>query len=682
MDNCPKKSGTLRYFPTCHRSVACRLSRAAGGVIRKKYYRKGGNSQMGKGKRSREKNAAEILNTVEAPKKKSSINVWTKVMLVAVALILVASLAITYISTSGILLRAPYALKSENFEINGAMMQYMFMAQYSAFTSNFSSYISYLGLNTSTSLRLQQCSSNYSYILKSAYGDDIYTEGTWFDFFWDLTRKQAKQTLVFCEAAKASGMELTTEEIANIDESIKALDDTATLYGFASTKAYIAAMYGKGINKNDIRETMLLTELSAKYYEAESERILGEIKDDQVNAFFAEHESDYLKADYYSFVFNVSKDAIDKDDTDEIKAEKQEKFEEEIKKAKEHAAAIAAMTDIEEIKDYMINYWMEDYYDSYLKTTQDELKKNDSKTGKPTITDDDIPTDDAVKQENKEKVFAAVKDAIENEKETEDLESMGDTAYDKVLTNLRDKLISQINKNLDSMLSETVSFSDTNDEVNWIFSEERKAGDTKVFNSDDETSDEEEDEDDEEVTSFKSTVYRIEKPRYLQKETVKEFGHILINDGNFEDESHEGHDHATDDEDAISEENDALAKKEAERLLEEFLKGEITKEAFEALAKDKTQDAGGVFYPDTIPGQMVEEMNDWLFAEDRKVNDTEVIKTEYGYHVTWLVEIGDELWFYESKNDYYAELLEKWTDEMEAKTAVTENTKIADKIDA
>ena len=631
---------------------------------------------MGKGKRSREKNAVDILNNTAVSKKKDSINVWTKVMLIAVVIILVASIAVTYVVSSGILLRAPKAVKSENFEINGAMMQYMFMTQYSAFTSNFNSYLSYMGLNSAKSLRLQQCSTNYKYLLTNAYGPDIYTDGTWFDFFWDLTLKQAKQTLVFCEAAKASGLELTDEEIGKIDESIKNLDATATLYGFPNTKGYLNAMYGKGITKKDIRKTMLLTELSAKYYEQEADKLLESITDEQVKAFFAEHESDYLKADYYSFVFNVSKEAIDKDDTDEIKAEKQKKFEEEIKKAKEHAEAIANMTDIEEIKDYMIDYWMNDYYDSYLTTTETELKKNDKTTGKPTIKDEDIPKDDAVKQANKDKVLAAVKDAIENEKEIKDLEAMGDTAYDKVLTSLRDKLISQINKNLDSMLSEKISYDDSTDQAKWIFAEDRKADDSKVFNGDD---DEKFKLD--EATSFKSTVYRMVKPRYLQKETVKEFGHILINEKNFKDESHEGHNHGTDDKDAISEETDALAKKEADRLLAEFLKGEIKKEAFEALAKDKTQDSG-VFYPDTRPGQMVSEMDEWLFAEDRKVNDTAVIKTEYGYHVTWLVEIGEELWFVESKDDYYAEILEKWVDDMEAKTPLTVNDKIADKISA
>ena len=105
----------------------------------------------------------------------------------------------------------------------------------------------------------------------------------------------------------------------------------------------------------------------------------------------------------------------------------------------------------------------------------------------------------------------------------------------------------------------------------------------------------------------------------------------------------------------------------------------LNKDNFNALAKDKNQDSNE-YYPDTRPGQMVEEINDWLFAEERKVGDTEVIKTQYGYHVTWLVEIGEELWFVESKDDCYADLVEKWIDEMEAKTSLTENTAIADKI--
>ena len=124
-----------------------------------------------------------------------------------------------------------------------------------------------------------------------------------------------------------------------------------------------------------------------------------------------------------------------------------------------------------------------------------------------------------------------------------------------------------------------------------------------------------------------------------------------------------------------------LAKAEAERILAEFVAGELTKEAFEALAKDKNKDSNE-FYADTKPGEMVDEMNDWLFDEERKIGDTAVIKTTYGYHVTWLVEFGKEIWFMDSKEDYYTELLEAYNESIGAAVTIEANDKIVDKIGA
>ena len=115
MDNCPKKSGTLRSLPifgpkdgTHSRRIVSALLQgtsafpARRGAIRKKYYQKGGILQMGK--RSKVEN-------------KNSVNLWTKIALIAVAVIFVASVALTTIVSSGIMLRSQDGFSSENYEI-------------------------------------------------------------------------------------------------------------------------------------------------------------------------------------------------------------------------------------------------------------------------------------------------------------------------------------------------------------------------------------------------------------------------------------------------------------------------------------------------------------------------------------------------------------------------------------
>ena len=630
---------------------------------------------MGKGKRSRDNKAIEAVNNAAAPETKNSVTTWTKVMMIAVALILVASMALIFIQSSGILLRAPSAFSSENYTINGAMMQYLFKTQYNDFYSSYYQYMNYFTLNLSKPLREQKFGTNsFQSMILGEF------DGTWFDYFWDLAEKQARQTLIYCEAAKKAGLELTKEELDEIDAAIDSLSETAKLLNYPNTNSYIYALYGEGIKKSDIRDILKMTELATKYYDQETERILKEIEENEegVLKFFEENKSDYLKADYILLTFEASLSAVDSKNPT---ATEKEAYEKAIQVAKNHADTVSKLKTIEEIEKYMTDFWFDSYYD---KTYDDAIKKakDDAK-----LIEDEIPGE-AEAKENKKKLFDIVADAVENEKAVADLEDMGDSNMDNVLESVRNSLISQINSSLKNMLKETVAYSDSSDEYIWIFDEERKEADTKIFNSDEvkEEEDKEEGEEAEEEknddTKFTSTVYYIVKPRYIEEDITREFGHILISGDSFkEDHSHDGHDHAADDDEAITEELDALAKAEAERILAEFTKGELTKEAFEALAKDKNED-GNEFYADTKPGDMVTEMDEWLFAEDRKVNDTAVIKTQYGYHVTWLVEFGKEVWYVDSKNDFYNDTVEKWYEALEDATAIEENEKVANRIEA
>ena len=601
---------------------------------------------------------------------KNSTNLWTKVALIAVVVIFVASIALSTIVSSGVLLRSQDGFSSANYEINGTMLQYMFESQYQNFYSSYSSYLSYFTLDTSKDLRDQKFASSTSSgiqeaLISSAYGDDVYTEGTWFDFFWDLTVKEAKQMLVFCEAAKAMGLELTAEDIATIDANIETLKSEAEYYGYKLNN-YITLVFGKGVKKSDIRDVMELATLASKLSNQEAERILDEITDDEVKAYFEENKSNYLKADYYSFTFGASLEAKDSKNPT---AEELAAFEEAIATAKGHANAIASFETVEEIEDYMIEYWIDQYYDSYFATASSDLKKE----GK--VTDDDLDVKDAVKEESKNRVITAVKDAIENETKVADLEAMGETGYEKVLTSTRDKLINQINTNIGAMLTKASAYSDSTEEKIWLFGEDRAAGDTKIFSSDDKKEDAEETT--EQVTSFSTIVYRIEKPSYVQEDATKNFGHILISaESQMTEHSHEdGSEHTKEEEEAA----DALAKAEAERILAEFKKGEMTKEAFDALAKDKNEDSEE-YYENIKTGVMVSEIEDFIYSEDRAENDLEVIKSTYGYHVTWFMGDGQAVWFVDSKNDYYNDCVEKWVEELEAATPITENSKIADKI--
>ena len=90
-----------------------------------------------------------------------------------------------------------------------------------------------------------------------------------------------------------------------------------------------------------------------------------------------------------------------------------------------------------------------------------------------------------------------------------------------------------------------------------------------------------------------------------------------------------------------SDEEKAAAKAAAEEILNQWKAGEATEDSFAALATERTDDTGsaanGGLYEDIYPGQMVAPFEDWCYDEHRKVGDTGIVETTYGYHVMFFV---------------------------------------------
>lgn len=96
-----------------------------------------------------------------------------------------------------------------------------------------------------------------------------------------------------------------------------------------------------------------------------------------------------------------------------------------------------------------------------------------------------------------------------------------------------------------------------------------------------------------------------------------------------------------DDEGNISDEAKEDAKTEAERILEEWKSGDATEDSFGDLANEYSTDPGsntnGGLYEDVAPGQMVTEFDDWIFGDGRQAGDTDIVETQYGYHIIYYV---------------------------------------------
>ena len=128
-----------------------------------------------------------------------------------------------------------------------------------------------------------------------------------------------------------------------------------------------------------------------------------------------------------------------------------------------------------------------------------------------------------------------------------------------------------------------------------------------------------------------------------------------------------------------SEEEKAAAKTVAEELLANWKSGEATEESFATLANEKSDDGDGTtggLYENVYPGQMVTNFNDWCFAEGRTSGETDIIETEYGYHIMYFVGDSDITYRdYQIKTELQSNDMNNWYNGLrEAATVTAGNT--------
>ena len=95
----------------------------------------------------------------------------------------------------------------------------------------------------------------------------------------------------------------------------------------------------------------------------------------------------------------------------------------------------------------------------------------------------------------------------------------------------------------------------------------------------------------------------------------------------------------------------------AQKILDEYLAGDKTEEAFGELAKKNTADSNkdeGGLYTDVTKGIMVKEFEDWCFEEGREHGNTGLVKTDFGYHIMYFVG-SEEAWIRCSRNGVISE---------------------------
>lgn len=589
---------------------------------------------MGKGNRSRTERAVDAINTpVEGNSKNTKRT--TIIVTAIVCLLLVACIALSLVANTGIVLRAQTAAQTDHYSVSGLVMSYFIQ-------TTLQSYLSYFGNNQS-----------YSYLQSITY--DAESGLSLFDFAVSAAVDEVQETLLLCEYARAEGIKLTDEQKKEIDDTI---DEIATYaaQNLYSVSGYISAIYGPGMTANDIREALELSYLATSAYEHLTEKLEEGITDELMDKYFEDHPNYFLTVDYLSYTFTASLAAKDATATDEEKAA----FEKQKADMAALAAKLAEVADEDAFKAFMLDYLVntvasdsfKDAYEKEAKSLKDDEKPSEETLAadKATILSEII---EELKALDKEEEEADKEETDKEEEEDKKEEEKEQTAYEKALSKTKDTLLTSAKKSYQGLKTEGYSHYDPeakeiSDLDKWFFASDRKVGDIKS-KTDGDTAD---------SKKVTYTVYYLTETSHRDESDTHDVSHILVSFDDYKKGT------------TITDDEKKEALKKAEEILAQYKGGELTHDAFVALGEKETAD-GNVTYENVYEGQMVEEFEDWLFDDARKVGDVEIVETTYGYHIMYYVGEGLPVW---KSNAYSGVLSDKFNDWLEQTTETYDYT--------
>lgn len=214
---------------------------------------------------------------------------------VVVLVLLLVFAAYTAISrtivNSGIRERNTVAVTIGDQEISNAELNYYYLDAVNKFYSQYGSYAALLGLDVTQPLNAQ-----------------IYSEEerlTWADSFLASAIENVKATYAIAAEAKANGVTLPEETLAEIDSAMETMEMYATIYGHPNVKSYVKAMYGQGATVESLREYYEINEL-ARYYQSNYYNELT-YTDAQLREAEKENFDKYSSYNYNYYYLNVNR---------------------------------------------------------------------------------------------------------------------------------------------------------------------------------------------------------------------------------------------------------------------------------------------------------------------------------------------------------------------------------------
>ena len=592
-------------------------------------------------KKLRKEQREAVLTEKQLQEKKEAKQLKTYTWTFVIAMVLVVAIV------AGIFLQNPinslinqntHAVTIGNHKLTIPEFSYFFVDEinnyYMTLYNSYGSYTPYLlGFQTGVSLN------------KQVY--DQTTGETWAEFFMESAAESAQTVYGLYDLAQKAGHTLSEDELANLDAAMSEMDYTATKSGYHSTNDYLAALYGNGATRDTYLKYSTVSALASSFYNKYSEDLHDSYTDEDFRKYEADKIGEFYSYTYLSHTINV-KDYLGEQKKDES-GNKIPYTDEEMAEAMAKAKA-----DVEKLLGSNITDAA-----SFNLVLSEMFKEAQKEANKDTASEPTDSTDPSAEPSTEATVEPSSEVTTEPTMESTTATTGGTSSTEPTAPTCTEgdrQLYSKLNTTLQEWVKSE------NLVLNVLTSLEVKTEKEHTHEEGEEHSDDEEKE--YEVTGF--IVVLMQKVDHNDMKMVN-VRHILI-------ELEKLADTASDKE---KEAADLAAREKAEKLLNEFLAGDKTPESFGVLAEANTKDTGSVttggLYEDVYPGWAVKEFDEWCFAEDRKVGDTGIVKTEHGYHVMYLESFTD-LSFrdYMIANSILSEDLEAWLKDIKTATPYVE----------
>lgn len=220
---------------------------------------------------------------------------------IAIAVIFVIVGIVVTVANSKVIERSADAVTIGNETYTAADVSYFYNTIYNSFVSKNSYYLSVYGLDTSKSLKEQDC--------------PVTDGGTWYDYFRDQALSSMTSYSLLAQKAEAEGFDASEEVEQSVQDTFADLDAAAASAGYTRAQ-YIKAVCGPLVNEKVFERNVRLEAL-AQAYSADHVNSL-EYSDDEIQAAYDADPKSFQSVDIEYILFSSGAGS---DATDEEKAE-------------------------------------------------------------------------------------------------------------------------------------------------------------------------------------------------------------------------------------------------------------------------------------------------------------------------------------------------------------------------